>query len=374
MRRVAFSLLVLAASSVVSAVGPAPAPPLPEPCKPFSTKGGQPTECAVKLYAGYTYVMYTDCKSVKGDTQLTLRDRNGVDVAFNDGFPFCPGDTSASLVEFSVDCGRYDSSAMFTLFQDCYEDTECSGSVLIEYSSKEEPVDCGRPFKCTRQDEVCEALGDLYYATNGAHWYNRGGWKDAASGIPTSYCNFQINGGIPPPCDVDGFFVTLALESNNLTGTIPPNIGRLSRLESWLGFAGNFLTGSIPDSLSKLTTLTGTIDLSSNFLSGTIPATIGSLSLLKVLSLHDLRLHGSLPSGFNSLALDHLCALPGLLDACLFFLTPNSQQDSQGQWALRYSSWTSPTRGWPSPELREDRVSLQDSWAPHHGTEIVTPV
>jgi hypothetical protein len=150
-------------------------------------------ECALELFAGYTYVIFTDCVSVKGDTSLTLRDPNGVDVAFNDGFPFCPGDTSASLVEFYAECGLYGDSAKFSLLQDCFEDTDCGGSVVVEYSSKEPPADCGRgPFVCTKQDATCEALGDLYYATNGAGWgpFEAAGWRSAAAGVAADYCSF----------------------------------------------------------------------------------------------------------------------------------------------------------------------------------------
>jgi hypothetical protein len=169
------------------------APPLPAPCAPFATKGGQPVDCVLELSAGYTYVIYTDCASVKGDTRLLLRDPDGQEAAFNDGFPFCPGDTSASLVEYKMECGSFGTSAKFTLLQDCFGDTECSGSVVVEYSSKEPPVDCGRgPFVCYRQDAICEALGDLYYATNGAGWLNKRGWEAAAAGFATDYCTFSF--------------------------------------------------------------------------------------------------------------------------------------------------------------------------------------
>ena len=191
-------LLIFALLAASTGGARASAPPLPAPCSPFATKGGQPAACTLELFAGYTYVIYTDCGSVKGDTQLTLRDPNGEDVAFNDGFPFCPGDTSASLVEYKMECGRYGTSAKFSLLQDCFEDTECSGSVVSEYSSKEPPVDCGRgPFACTKQDATCEALGDLYYATNGAGWLIKDGWETAAAGIATDYCSFY-HSRIPP--------------------------------------------------------------------------------------------------------------------------------------------------------------------------------
>ena len=93
------------------------APPLPPPCAPFSSAGGAPVDCLLELTAGQTYVLYTDCGSVKGDTQLSLLAPDGAPVAFNDGFPFCPGDTSASLIEYQMPCGLYGASAKFTLRQ-----------------------------------------------------------------------------------------------------------------------------------------------------------------------------------------------------------------------------------------------------------------
>ena len=147
-------------------------------------------ECALELFAGNTYVVYTDCGSVKGDTQLGLLAPDSAPVAFNDGFPFCPGDTSASLIEYQMPCGLYGASAKFTLQQSCFEDTACSGSVVVEYSSKEPAVDCGRgPFVCAKQDAACEALGDLFYATNGTGWVDNDGWVDAAAGKAMDYCS-----------------------------------------------------------------------------------------------------------------------------------------------------------------------------------------
>ena len=46
------------------------------------------------------------------------------------------------------------------------------------------------PFVCTVLGTVCDALGDLYYATNGANWPRHAGWRDASEGVPTDYCSF----------------------------------------------------------------------------------------------------------------------------------------------------------------------------------------
>ena len=44
---------------------------------------------------------------------------------------------------------------------------------------------------------VCSALGDLYSATNGSGWMNKGGWNSAAAGTPTDYCGFYQWSGTP---------------------------------------------------------------------------------------------------------------------------------------------------------------------------------
>ena len=47
---------------------------------------------------------------------------------------------------------------------------------------------------------------------------------------------------------------SLTLAENQLTGQIPPELGRLEDLE-WLTLSQNKLSGKIPDSLSSLTDL-----------------------------------------------------------------------------------------------------------------------
>ena len=74
--------------------------------------------------------------------------------------------------------------------------------------------------------------------------------------------------------------VELDLESNQLTGPIPPELSNLSNLET-LGLAGNQLNG-------------------------TIPPVLGSLSNLERLWLHNNRLTGRLPLRLMSTDLDWL--------------------------------------------------------------------
>ncbi|MCY3757515.1 MAG: hypothetical protein OXG96_07305 [Acidobacteria bacterium] len=85
----------------------------------------------------------------------------------------------------------------------------------------------------------------------------------------------------------------LSLEGNTLGGTIPSEIGRLSRL-SYLILSRNDLRGEIPPQLGGLTRMI-TLGLSSNRLSGVIPPELGDLSHLGRLDLSQNDLMGEVP-------------------------------------------------------------------------------
>ncbi|MYI28063.1 MAG: hypothetical protein F4064_08210, partial [Acidimicrobiales bacterium] len=66
-----------------------------------------------------------------------------------------------------------------------------------------------------------------------------------------------------------------SVSANDLSGSIPPELGNLTGLET-LSLSGNALSGSIPPSLGNLTNLTR-LSLYSNELSGSIPPELGRL-------------------------------------------------------------------------------------------------
>ena len=69
----------------------------------------------------------------------------------------------------------------------------------------------------------------------------------------------------------------LYLDNNQLTGSIPPEIGNLTNL-IWLSLYNNRLTGQIPSEIGNLTNLTSLI-LSGNQLTGEIPESICDLNI-----------------------------------------------------------------------------------------------
>lgn len=92
----------------------------------------------------------------------------------------------------------------------------------------------------------------------------------------------------------------LILAENNLSGEIPPALADLSNL-SHLTLSGNDLSGEIPPELSGLTKL-GAFYADNNRLSGQIPGELGSLPALRFLSLDNNRLSGEIPSGLGESA------------------------------------------------------------------------
>ena len=94
----------------------------------------------------------------------------------------------------------------------------------------------------------------------------------------------------------------LDLSSNDLTGSIPPELGNLATPTlTKLNLGGNDLRGEIPAELGNLTSLTD-LDLSSNDLTGSIPPEIGNLTALEYLVLFANELTGEIPPEFGDLA------------------------------------------------------------------------
>ncbi|KAE8712460.1 hypothetical protein F3Y22_tig00110254pilonHSYRG00013 [Hibiscus syriacus] len=85
----------------------------------------------------------------------------------------------------------------------------------------------------------------------------------------------------------------LALDENMLTGCIPDSIGKCSKLKSFHAYT-NRITGEIPHSLGNITELI-VFDLSDNFLEGGKPAFLGNFIRLEVLDLSQNRLNDTIP-------------------------------------------------------------------------------
>ena len=158
------------------------------------------------------------------------------------------------------------------------------------------------------------ALVALYNAAGGANWTNNTNWLSARPldewhGVTTdsngrvTELNLgfnELSGTIPSELGNLSNLSTLDLGVNRLSGTIPSELGNLSNLWS-LVFWGNQLSGTIPSELGNLSSLTG-LYLGGNQLSGTIPSELGNLSSLTGLYLYANQLSGTIPSELGNLS------------------------------------------------------------------------
>ena len=122
----------------------------------------------------------------------------------------------------------------------------------------------------------------------------------------------QLTGTIPPELGNLSSLVLLNLSSNQLTGPIPSELSNLSNLW-WLALSDNRryspetrnyaggLTGPIPAELADLSSLRE-LDLGLNRLTGAIPAELGDLANLSVLHLANNQLTGPIPTELGNLA------------------------------------------------------------------------
>ena len=178
------------------------------------------------------------------------------------------------------------------------------------------------------------ALVALYNSTNGANWTNNTNWLTGnvstwygvtVSGDRVTEIDLRTNnlvGTIPPEIGLITDLTALTFELNQLSGLIPWEIGNLSKLNA-LSLPGNQLSGAIPSEIGNLTSLqtltlygnqltiipaeigylTNLMHLSlySNLISGSIPAEIGNLTNLTTLTLYSNQLLGSIPPEIGNL-------------------------------------------------------------------------
>ena len=148
----------------------------------------------------------------------------------------------------------------------------------------------------------------------------------------------QLSGTVPPQLGDLAYLEHLDLHENQLSGPIPPQLGNLSRLEV-LDLHENQLSGPVPAQLANLSRLHRLL-LHENQLSGPIPPQLGDLTALEYLYLHQNQLSGPVPAQLANLAnLEflqlHGNQLSGSIPAGLTHLIGLSPLDSAG-----CSDWT----------------------------------
>ena len=136
----------------------------------------------------------------------------------------------------------------------------------------------------------CEGLVTFYESTNGDNWTNNTGWKQ--TNTPCSWYGIAC---------ANGEVVTINLNTNNLSGTIP-NLSALTNL-SRFQLAENSLTGNLPQ-FNVFSDLEH-VWLSKNQFTGNVPALAG-LTKLTYFHVWDNKLTGTIPDISSLTQLQHL--------------------------------------------------------------------
>ncbi len=151
------------------------------------------------------------------------------------------------------------------------------------------------PLPCIPETADRDVLFSLYNETGGSKWHDQTNWLS----------EHGLNTWRGIVTDEEGYVTEIFMPWNNLTDSIPPELGNLARLEV-LSLYGNGLTGRIPPELGKLSRVRD-FSLSGNKLEGPIPPELGGLVSVDTMYLAGNRLSGPIPPEFGNLvALEHL--------------------------------------------------------------------
>ena len=163
----------------------------------------------------------------------------------------------------------------------------CLPRFLTEWYDSRDDAD--EPIPCIPETADREVLDSLYTKTGGEDWNRDHNWLT----------NKSLNTWRGITTDDEGYVTRIFLPWNNLTDSIPPEVGDLGRLEV-LSLYGNELIGRIPPEMGKLTTVTE-LSLSGNELEGPIPPEIGGMVGVDTMWLSNNKLSGPIPPEFGNL-------------------------------------------------------------------------
>ncbi|XP_065009140.1 probable LRR receptor-like serine/threonine-protein kinase At1g07650 isoform X1 [Musa acuminata AAA Group] len=138
--------------------------------------------------------------------------------------------------------------------------------------------------------KIAVTLGKTGWDFNVDPCNNETNWITGKDDNVTCNCNYNNN----TVCHI----TTIILKSQNLSGTLPPEMARLRNLNI-IDFTRNYLNGTIPVEWATLPLMN--LSLLGNRLSGEIPQWIGNLTNLKNLDLEANQFTGHLPQELGEL-------------------------------------------------------------------------
>lgn len=217
------------------------------------------------------------------------------------------------------------------------EQKDREGKIIIKdkNSDKQQVI----TVKQTDRDVDREALIALYKATNGENWTNNTNWcsdkplnewygvstnnndrvhllildSNNLSGIlPKEIGNLQalehfsasnndLRGPIPESIGNLLKLKIFVVDKNNLTGALPTTMEKLEKLAAFC-ISFNNIEGAIPENIGQLTELDWFM-ASSNNLSGTIPESVKHLKKMRIFQIDYNNIEGTIPEGFADLSL-----------------------------------------------------------------------
>ncbi|MDM8566892.1 hypothetical protein QUF74_14720 [Candidatus Halobeggiatoa sp. HSG11] len=119
--------------------------------------------------------------------------------------------------------------------------------LMFGYTAAYGATDCTAPAQTEIPQVQCEALVALYNSMSGANWTDNTDWN--ITNTPCSWDRVTCSGSN---------VTDLNLSTNQLNGSIPPEIGNLTSLTS-LDLIGTQLSGSIPTEIGNLTSVALTL-------------------------------------------------------------------------------------------------------------------
>jgi len=173
----------------------------------------------------------------------------------------------------------YSGGSLRYLYADCLGDTADDREVQCECCTN-----CQESRHANELAVQKASLEALYQSTNGVLWTNNGNWL-----VDSNVCTW-----VGVSCDAEGYVTSISINSNNVVGTLPSEMGELRYLTS-LRMTSNAMNGTLPSELGNLSSLT-TLDFDRNSFTGTIPSQVlSSLSSLRTLDLSYNQFSGTLP-------------------------------------------------------------------------------